>query len=154
MTACQQASPTMTAGRAPSLSNLSINGSVSSPTIPWAAVDLFVDGSLRTSTGTGTYPTGASVTNRLPQWCGFSSSPNPSYGNDFQCRLDVQSGDAPSVGSASVATWLGLNAPVGWFLQGVAAPGTRSGVWRISVRRLNGLTVFADYTMTAISVPP
>lgn len=154
MTAGQQASPTMAASRAPSLSNTSVNGSVASPTIPWAAVDLFVDGSLRTSTGTGTYPSGASVTNRLPQWCGFSSSPSASYGNFFECRLDVQSGDSPSAGSASVATWHGLNAPVGWFLQGVAAPGTRSGVWRISVRRPGSPTVFADYTVTAISVPP
>lgn len=150
----QAAIGTMAGKRFPSLSNTSINGSVASPTIPWAAVGLFVDGSLRSRIGTGTFPTGSVTTNRLPQWCGFSVSPSSSYGNDFQCRLDVQSGDAPSAGSASVGVWIGLNAPVEWLLQGVASPGTRSGVWRISVRELFGLTVFADYTMTAISVPP
>lgn len=154
MTAGQQASPTMAAGRAPSLSNTAVNGSVPTPTIPWAAVGLFTDGSLRSRIGTGTFPAGSVTTNRLPQWCGFAVSPSASYGDSFECRLDVQSGDSPSLGSASVATWLGLNAPVEWFLQGVASPGTRSGVWRISVRRFGSPLVFADYTVTAISVPP
>lgn len=140
-------------GMTPNLTVVSFGQSIASPTVPWASIGLTVEGQLQTAIGTGTYPTGSSVTDRDPQWSNFAADITD-YGQFFEIRLDVQAGNSPTAGSSDTGTWIGLEGAVLWILQGVAGPSERSGTWRISIRRKGSATLdSADYSIAANSVP-
>jgi hypothetical protein len=124
---------------------------VAAPVAPWCGVSLHDAGQLSLLSGTGLYPTSLTSSYQDPQWSGVSG-PVTGYGNMFEGRLDVVSGQAPTAGiSSSTGTWLPLNTERRWIMQGVSGPSSRSGTWRISIRS-GSVLVSQDYLIACNSV--
>ena len=86
----------------------------------------------------------------VDEW--FINQPQSNIGDDYEARLNVTGGDAPTAGDA-VGSWLTLNTSRGWSFTIGTSEGL-SGTWQLSIRRIGGtIETTADYTMSA-SVQP
>jgi len=135
----------------PRLTDRSVSAGATLPNNATAELEFNTDGGLNTVVDNGT---GGVVTSNFPEWYGFHYAAGWSAGTHYEIRCTVQSGSAPSSGSAAIDTWLALTSAREWLLFR-SSLGSSSGTWLIEIRPTNGAVVAsATYTMLAQKSSP
>jgi hypothetical protein len=134
----------------PRLTDRSVSAGATFPNNATAELEFNASGGLNTVVDNGT---GGVVTSRFPEWCGRSYAIDGS-GTHYEIRCTVQSGSAPSSGSAAIDTWLALTSAREWLLFRNSL-GSSSGTWLVEIRPTNGAVIAsATYTMLAQKSSP
>ena len=136
-------------GSTPRLTDRSVSAAATFPNNATAEIEFSASGGLNTIEDNGT---GGVVTGRLPEWHGRSYAIEGA-GTHYEIRCTVQSGNAPSSGSA-IDTWLALTSAREWLLFRNSL-GSSVGTWLIEIRPSSGAVIAsATYTMTASKSSP
>ena len=118
------------------LSNDTVDDVVNTPSNATAGVHTDSDGDFRGTGNTNSFTPAA-------EWISPKSGFDPA---DFEVRLTVSSGDAPTGGS-SVGSWLVLSTNRSWTLTTVG-PSTLSGNWLVEIGDVGTSTAIVSATIT------